>query len=68
VPIALGFLDFKRKVGGVGPILMPTGDIRADFTKILAFYEGMVGKNPSLMSEIELPEEARGDDQRMAAP
>ena len=46
VPIALGFLDFKRKVGGVGTMFQPTGDIDQDMQKIQAFYEGITGKNP----------------------
>ena len=24
VPIVLGFLDYERKVGGIGPVVMPT--------------------------------------------
>ena len=29
VPLLCGFLDFKRKVGGIGPVLTLTGDIPA---------------------------------------
>lgn len=45
VPIALGFLDFKRKVGGVGMLFYPTGDIAKDMQAIQEFYAGIIGKN-----------------------
>ncbi|MFZ6845405.1 lysophospholipid acyltransferase family protein [Undibacterium sp. RuTC16W] len=46
VPIALGYLDFKRKAGGIGRMFELSGDITADMTEIQAFYEGITGKNP----------------------
>jgi hypothetical protein len=54
VPIALGFLDYARKIGGVSVTLMPTGDIQADFTAIREFYAGIAGKHPRLQGEIKL--------------
>ena len=47
VPIALGFLDYRRKVGGIGPVVYPTGDITADMETIRTFYDGVTGKNPA---------------------
>ena len=47
VPVAMGFLDYKRKVGGFGPLFQPTGDYDADLAEIQAFYRGVSGKNPS---------------------
>ena len=47
VPIVLGFLDYRRKVGGFGPLINPTGNITADMEIILAFYDGVTGKNPA---------------------
>jgi 1-acyl-sn-glycerol-3-phosphate acyltransferase len=44
VPIALGFLDYGRKVGGIGPVVVPTGDIEADMEEIRAFYADIPGK------------------------
>ncbi|TNE59798.1 MAG: glycerol acyltransferase [Alphaproteobacteria bacterium] len=46
VPIVPGFLDYGRKVGGVGPAIYPTGDLEADMAKIKAFYQGIQGKHP----------------------
>ncbi len=45
VPIALGFLDFRKKEGGIGPLFQTTGDIAADMVEIQAFYNGITGKN-----------------------
>jgi 1-acyl-sn-glycerol-3-phosphate acyltransferase len=45
VPIVLGFLDYKRKIGGIGPVFFPTGDIDADMREIRAYYADMKGKN-----------------------
>jgi 1-acyl-sn-glycerol-3-phosphate acyltransferase len=46
VPIALGFLDYKRKEGGVGKIFMPSGNFEEDFKMIEDFYRGKTGKHP----------------------
>jgi len=46
VPIVLGFLDYVRKVGGIGPSLIPTGNIESDMAKIRAFYDTISGKSP----------------------
>jgi len=48
VPIVLGFLDFRRKIGGFGPTIIPTGDFAADMEKIRAFYATVMGKRPEL--------------------
>ena len=46
VPIVLGFLDYGRKVGGVGPAVDATGDIEADMKTIRAFYANITAKYP----------------------
>jgi 1-acyl-sn-glycerol-3-phosphate acyltransferase len=46
VPIALGYLDFRRKEAGLSRMFEPTGDIAADMVEIQAFYAGFTGKNP----------------------
>ncbi len=55
VPIALGFLDYKKKSGGFGPLFYPTGDIEADMGEIMSFYRGISGKYPE-KSVIALPD------------
>lgn len=46
VPIALAYLDFKNKTGGIGGMFHTTGDIAADMVHIQKFYSGITGKNP----------------------
>ncbi len=57
VPIGLGYLDFERKICGVGGFVMPTGDIRADMDRIRAFYKDIRGKYPAKESVPRLREE-----------
>ena len=47
VPIALGFLDYGRRVGGFGPLFHPTGDIEQDMAGIREFYRPIQGKFPT---------------------
>lgn len=46
VPISLGFIDYGRKEGGVGPLIYTTGDIDADMKRIKNFYADIQGKYP----------------------
>jgi len=46
VPIAMAFIDYKRKASGVGPTLYPTGDIEADMEIIRNFYINVTAKYP----------------------
>ena len=46
VPIALGYLDFSRKQGGVMGLFQPTGDIAHDMPLIRARYRDVRGKYP----------------------
>ncbi len=45
VPIVMAYMDYERKVAGLGPVLHPTGDIEADMARIKAFYAPFKGKN-----------------------
>jgi 1-acyl-sn-glycerol-3-phosphate acyltransferase len=47
VPIVLGFLDYRRKVGGIGPTFHPTGHIERDLQTIQTFYAAVTGKRQS---------------------
>ncbi len=44
VPIVLGFLDYRSKVGGIGPVITPSGSIEADMDTIRQFYADLTGK------------------------
>lgn len=45
VPIVLAYMDYQRKVSGIGPIFQPTGDVEADLAAIKAFYAPIKGRN-----------------------
>jgi 1-acyl-sn-glycerol-3-phosphate acyltransferase len=59
VPIVCGYLDFPRKRAGLGLVLQPTGDVRADMDKIRAFYDGIHGKYPAFETPVRLRDEER---------
>ena len=44
VPLVLGYLDYKKKVAGLGPVFKPTGDYEADLKKIYDFYRNVSPK------------------------
>jgi len=46
IPVVLGFLDFKRKTGGIGPVVLLTGDMEQDMMVISSFYADIEGKHP----------------------
>jgi 1-acyl-sn-glycerol-3-phosphate acyltransferase len=45
VPIVMAYMDYERKVSGLGPIFVPTGDIEADMARIKSFYAPFKGRN-----------------------
>jgi 1-acyl-sn-glycerol-3-phosphate acyltransferase len=47
VPIVMAYMDYEKKISGLGPVFLPTGDIEADMLKIKAFYAPFKGKNAS---------------------
>jgi 1-acyl-sn-glycerol-3-phosphate acyltransferase len=57
VPIVLGYLDYSRRVGGFGPAILPTGDLRTDMEEIRNFYADKVAKYPELFGDVRLKEE-----------
>lgn len=46
VPLVVGMMDYGRKTGGLGPMIWPTGDFRADMEKVLDVYRGCIPKVP----------------------
>jgi 1-acyl-sn-glycerol-3-phosphate acyltransferase len=45
VPIIMAYMDYEKKISGLGPVFQPTGDIEADMVRIKAFYAPFKGKN-----------------------
>jgi 1-acyl-sn-glycerol-3-phosphate acyltransferase len=46
VPILLVFLDYRRKVTGIGPLITPSGDIEADMEIIRGFFANVTPRHP----------------------
>lgn len=43
VPILLGYLDYRSRRGGVGPVIYPSGNYEEDLAEIEKYYYGMHG-------------------------
>ena len=54
VPIALGYVDYKKKIIGIGKILVPSSDKDKDFEEIKKFYSDKSGKYSENQGEIQL--------------
>ncbi len=73
VPIVLGFVDYGNKIGGLGAVFEPTGNLRKDFETIHDFYANMKGKYRDQQGEISLgelhedPEESSSAEGQVAA-
>jgi len=46
VPIALGFIDYSKKTGGIGPVIQPTGNFDKDMDFITDFYKDKTPRHP----------------------
>ena len=46
IPIALGFLDYKKKEAGIGEMVLPSGDMEKDLQQIEDFYQKVTPKYP----------------------
>lgn len=53
VPIALGYLDYRRRLAGIGRVLEPTGDMDADFALIREFYSGIGALYPAKFGPVQ---------------
>ena len=45
VPIVMAYMDYPRKLSGLGPVFKPTGNVEADMAQIKAWYGQFKGKN-----------------------
>ncbi len=43
VPIVLAYMDYERKISGLGPLFQPSGDVDADMAEIKRFYAPFKG-------------------------
>lgn len=58
VPVVLGYLDYARRRGGLGPLVRPSGDVCADMAQIRTFYADKVPRYPALFTPPRLREES----------
>ncbi len=61
VPIVMGYLDYERRRGGLGPLMVPGDDLCADMDAFRAFYTDKRGKYPDQFGPIRLAEEEAAD-------
>lgn len=52
VPIAFAYMDYSKKIVGVGKVIQPSGDMQADMEIIREFYSDKIGRHPEKQSEI----------------
>lgn len=64
VPILCTFLDYRRRVGGIGPTVVPSGDVAADMAIIRAFYASIEGLRPAQATPVRLAEEDGANAER----
>jgi 1-acyl-sn-glycerol-3-phosphate acyltransferase len=72
VPILLGYLDYRKKEGGIGPTIIPGGDFDRDFARIQDFYRdkhachpekfSLTGTSPGQRDLADKPEHASGPE------
>ncbi len=48
VPIVLAYMDYERKLSGLGPVFTPSGDVEADMAAIKRFYAPFKGRRADL--------------------
>ena len=58
VPIVCGYLDYATKVGGFGPEVLPSSDVRADMDRIREFYARKQGRYADRVGDIRLRDES----------
>lgn len=49
VPICLGYLDYEKKIAGVGPVIWPN-NLEEDMRTIMAFYKTIPPAHPELFA------------------
>jgi 1-acyl-sn-glycerol-3-phosphate acyltransferase len=57
VPIVPAFLDYGRRVAGVGEPLMPTGDVEGDLAVLRQFFSKVTAKFPHEVGEMRFKSE-----------
>jgi len=56
-PLALAFIDYQRRVAGVGKIFQPSGDLDSDFDILREFYSHVTAKFPQNFGTVQVKPE-----------
>jgi len=54
VPVLLGYVDYKKKTGGIGKMIVPSGNFEADMKEIRDFYAGITARYPEKFNLSEI--------------
>jgi hypothetical protein len=46
VPVVAGYIDYRTRECGMGPVMIPTGDFEGDLQPMYRFYEGITPRFP----------------------
>jgi 1-acyl-sn-glycerol-3-phosphate acyltransferase len=46
VPIVLAYADYAKRVIGIGPTIIPSGDLEADLARIQSFFKTITPRHP----------------------
>lgn len=57
VPIVLAYIDYQKRIGGLGPVFYPSGDYRADMEMIRNFYKDKTARFPGQFALHQFPDE-----------
>lgn len=60
VPIMMGYIDYEKKITGVGPVFYPSGDVKKDFEFMEEYYKQFAARkpenyNPEIFIREEMP-------------
>ena len=68
VHMVCGFLDYERKVAGLGPAFVPGDDVSLDMNRIREFYKPIQARYPEKTSRIVLKQESSTEEQASRFP
>jgi len=54
ISVAMGFLDYQKKICGIGGYFFPSGNIKADMQLLREFYADVVGKFPENQGTVQI--------------
>ena len=64
VPVLCGFLDYAKRMGGLGPHFLPSGDLLRDLPILRDFYDDKVGRYPEKFAGVPSEVEQVGNGDR----